>query len=51
MRDSTGDRCPRCLEGTLRERSLHDDWEGLLTCEKCGDRTPRWTYDKEIEKR
>lgn len=24
--------------GRFREMSLHDDWEGMVTCDKCGRR-------------
>lgn len=46
MQDKTGAYCPACMKGKLAERSLHDDWEGLLTCGNCGWREPRWDHDE-----
>jgi hypothetical protein len=34
----TGKTCERCKEGTYAERSIHDDWDGKLTCDKCNHR-------------
>lgn len=28
--------CPNCRQGSLKELSIYDDWEGMLTCDKCG---------------
>ena len=30
--------CPACQQGNLKELSIYDDWEGMLTCDKCGVR-------------
>lgn len=30
--------CPTCRQGNLKELSIYDDWEGMLTCDKCGVR-------------
>ena len=30
--------CEVCKEGTYGERSIHDDWDGKLTCDKCNHR-------------
>ena len=30
--------CPACQQGNLKELSIYDDWEGMLTCDKCGAR-------------
>ena len=32
------DRC----SGSYQETSLHDDWNGVLHCEECGDETARY---------
>lgn len=34
----TGKTCEVCKEGTYAERSIHDDWDGKLTCDKCNHR-------------
>ena len=41
--DRLGDCCvnPAC-DGIYEEMSLHDDWEGRVTCNRCGDRPLRW---------
>lgn len=31
-------KCARCNIGTMKELSIYDDWEGMLTCDKCGVR-------------
>lgn len=31
--------CKSCHKGTMKEMSIYDDWEGMLTCDKCGVRT------------
>lgn len=31
-------KCSSCNAGTMKETSLYDDWEGMLTCDKCGVR-------------
>jgi hypothetical protein len=42
-KDFTGAPCPELdCDGTYREMSAHDDWEGQLTCTGCGNRVPRW---------
>jgi hypothetical protein len=33
-----GKTCEKCKEGTYAERSIHDDWDGKLTCDKCNHR-------------
>lgn len=33
-----GKTCEVCKEGTYAERSIHDDWDGKLTCDKCNHR-------------
>ena len=33
-----GKTCEVCKEGTYGERSIHDDWDGKLTCDKCNHR-------------
>ena len=41
MTDMTGKTCERCKEGTYGERSIHDDWDGKVTCNKCSYRVDR----------
>ena len=36
--DLIGKTCEVCKEGTYGERSIHDDWDGKLTCDKCNHR-------------
>lgn len=40
--DRTNTTCPLCDKGTLLERSLNDDWDGLLTCGGCHQRVDRY---------
>lgn len=35
--DNEGD-CPNCKQGTVKELSIYDDMDGMLTCDKCGVR-------------
>lgn len=30
--------CPVCHKGTMKELSIYDDTDGMLTCDKCGVR-------------
>ena len=30
--------CKICHKGTMKEMSMYDDMEGMLTCDKCGVR-------------
>ena len=30
--------CPSCKQGTMKEMSIYDDMDGMLTCDKCGVR-------------
>lgn len=30
--------CPSCKQGTIKELSIYDDMDGMLTCDKCGVR-------------
>lgn len=30
--------CPTCHKGTMKEMSIYDDMDGMLTCDKCGVR-------------
>ena len=30
--------CPNCKQGTMKEMSIYDDMDGMLTCDKCGVR-------------
>ncbi len=29
-------KCKMCKKGTYKEMSLYDDWDGTLSCNKCG---------------
>ena len=40
--DRKGKRCEKCKRGTYGEGSMHDDLEGKITCNKCGDRQERY---------
>lgn len=35
-------RCPKCNSARLGEKTIYDDWDGKLTCFKCGNRVDRW---------
>lgn len=35
--------------GSFREMSLHDDWDGVLTCDSCGIKIKRYTGDDDAE--
>lgn len=39
--------CMKCSKGLYVERSVHDDWEGVLHCDKCGHKINR--YPKIVE--
>lgn len=30
--------CTNCKQGTMKEMSIYDDMDGMLTCDKCGVR-------------
>lgn len=30
--------CTTCQKGTMKEMSIYDDMDGMLTCDKCGVR-------------
>lgn len=30
--------CPTCHKGTMKEMSIYDDMDGMLTCDNCGVR-------------
>ena len=44
-KDMLGEECD-CDDGncggTFKEMSIYDDWEGFVTCNKCGLRVKRW---------
>lgn len=44
--DTTGTLCKHCKEGKMFEGSIYDDWDGKLTCNKCGVREKRWVVDE-----
>lgn len=31
-------KCPNCKQGTMKEMTIYDDIDGMLTCDKCGMR-------------
>lgn len=43
--DMTDKKCTKCKKGQYQERSVHDDWEGKVTCQ-CGHRVDRWQTPK-----
>lgn len=36
--------CMKCSTGIYVERSVHDDWEGVLHCNKCSHCITRYRY-------
>lgn len=50
----TGKTCERCKAGTYREFNIFDDWDGMVTCDKCFhriDKNPNKTMNKESNKK
>lgn len=45
----TGKTCERCKEGTYGERSIHDDWDGKVTCDKCSYRVDRHRNKQQVD--
>jgi len=44
-KDMLGERCDNddnTCGGIFIEATIHDDWEGFVTCDKCGLRIKRW---------
>lgn len=41
-KDRTGETCEKCKIGKYAECGVHDDWDGKITCDKCGNRVDRW---------
>lgn len=39
--DMKGKKCLKCKKGKYEETSIHDDWDGVLHCNKCGHKTKR----------
>lgn len=37
-RRNRGSKCKICHKGTMKEMSIYDDMDGMLTCDKCGVR-------------
>lgn len=33
--------CSSCNQGDIKEMSIYDDWEGMLTCNQCGVRVKK----------
>ena len=46
MVDRYRQKCLKCSEGTYIEKTLSDSWEGILTCDKCGDYRYRYEEDE-----
>jgi hypothetical protein len=42
--------CTNCKKGLYKEMSIHDDWDGTRTCDKCGHRINSKELDKMSEK-
>lgn len=36
-------KCRTCNKGTMKEMSIYDDMDGMLTCDKCGTRAAKYT--------
>jgi len=41
LKDFAGVKCQNCKKGTYQETSIHDDWDGVLHCTKCGQQVER----------
>jgi hypothetical protein len=39
--DNQGKTCSKCKKGTYEETSIHDDWDGVLHCNKCNHEVKR----------
>lgn len=49
-----GKTCERCKAGTYREYNIFDDWDGMVTCDKCFhriDKNPNKTINKQSNKK
>lgn len=42
--DRMDNKCEKCKKGTYKEMSQHDDVQGMLTCDKCGNRKNRYRH-------
>ena len=40
--DMTGKRCLQCKKGKYKETNIHDDWDGVVHCDKCNHQIDRW---------
>lgn len=36
--EDQANQCTSCNIGVMKELSIYDDWDGMLTCDKCGVR-------------
>ena len=45
--DMKHQKCTKCKKGVYAETSVHDDWEGVLHCDKCGHKIVRYRYAME----
>ena len=49
MNDNTGKRCEKCQQGHYYERSINDDLDRVLHCDKCNHQVSRWEHDAATE--
>jgi len=48
MKDMTGETCEtKWCRGKYKETSIHDDWDGVLHCDKCGREVKRYRPEME----
>lgn len=47
MINMQGSKHKGCRGGRYEETSIHDDWDGVLHCIKCGDRIEHYIYTPE----
>lgn len=45
MKDRTNTHCSRCRRGKYKELYFHDDMDGVLHCDKCGQTVNRYEKD------
>lgn len=42
LKNMIGKVCEKCYKGEYQEMRVEDDWDGMVTCNKCGYRIKRW---------
>ena len=47
MIDMTSKPCEGCSKGVYKEVTIHNDWDGTLTCTNCGVTILRWQQEDE----